>query len=105
GVIVIGGDVRLRPGAIAHGAIVVTVAETPQVSQPGGLSGGTTSVAPRTDILVVEEPGALTAIPEAVTLQEVVDVLNVLGASPRDLISILTAMSDGGLLVADIRRL
>ena len=105
GVIVIGGDVRLRPGAIAHGAIVVTVAETPQVSQPGGLSGGTTETTSRTDILIEEEPGALTAIPEAVTLQEVVDVLNVLGASPRDLISILSAMSDGGLLVADIRRL
>ncbi|MCA9001873.1 MAG: flagellar basal body P-ring protein FlgI [Planctomycetes bacterium] len=105
GVIVIGGDVRLRPGAIAHGAIVVTVAETPQVSQPNPLSGGTTETAPRTDISITEEAGALTAIPEAVTLQEVVDVLNVLGASPRDLISILAAMSDGGLLVADIKRL
>ncbi len=105
GVIVIGGDVRLRPGAVAHGAIVVTVAESPQVSQPGALSGGTTETVARTDILIDEEPGALTAIPEAVTLQEVVDVLNVLGASPRDLISILTALSDGDLLVADIRRL
>ncbi len=105
GVIVIGGDVRLRPGAIAHGAIVITVAETPQTSQPSALSGGTSETNPRTDILINEEPGALTAIPEAVTLQEVVDVLNVLGASPRDLISILMSMSDGGLLVADIRRL
>jgi flagellar P-ring protein precursor FlgI len=105
GVIVIGGDVRLRPGAIAHGAIVVTVAESPQVSQPAPLSGGTTETAARTDISINEEAGALTAIPEAVTLQEVVDVLNVLGASPRDLISILAAMSDGGLLVADIKRL
>ncbi|MCP5022415.1 MAG: flagellar basal body P-ring protein FlgI [bacterium] len=105
GVIVIGGDVRLRPGAIAHGAIVITVAETPQTSQPSALSGGSSETNPRTDILINEEPGALTAIPEAVTLQEVVDVLNVLGASPRDLISILMSMSDGGLLVADIRRL
>ena len=105
GVVVIGGDVRLRPGAIAHGAIVVTVAENPQASQPGALSGGTTEVLPRSSVNVEEEGGSLVAIPEAVTLQEVVDVLNVLGASPRDLISILTAMSDGGLLVADIRRI
>ncbi|HPF12647.1 MAG TPA: flagellar basal body P-ring protein FlgI [Planctomycetota bacterium] len=105
GVIVIGGDVRLRPGAIAHGAIVVTVAESPQASQPAPLSGGTTEVLPRSDVNVTEEAGSLVPIHEAVTLQEVVDVLNVLGASPRDLISILSAMSDGGLLVADIRRL
>ncbi|MEZ5975006.1 MAG: flagellar basal body P-ring protein FlgI [Planctomycetota bacterium] len=105
GVIVIAGDVRLRPGAIAHGAIVVTVAENPQASQPSPLSGGVTEVLPRTNVNIEEEAGSLTPIPEAVTLQEVVDVLNVLGASPRDLISILTAMSDGGLLVAEIRRL
>lgn len=105
GVIVIGGDVRLRPGLISHGSIVITVAETPQTSQPSAFSGGSSETNPRTDILINEEPGALTPIPAAVTLQEVMDVLNVLGASPRDLISILMALSDGGLLVADIRRL
>ncbi len=44
-------------------------------------------------------------IPGAVTLQEVVEVLNVLGTTPRDLIGILQAMSQGGLLVAEIRRM
>jgi flagellar basal body P-ring protein FlgI len=34
-----------------------------------------------------------------------VDVLNVLGATPRDLISILQAMAQGGMLVAEIRRM
>ena len=105
GVVVIAGDVRLRPGAIAHGSITVTVAESPEVSQPAPLSDGQTAVVPRTNLSVEEEPGALIPIPQAVTLQEVVDVLNVLGASPRDLISILTAMSDGGLLIAEISRL
>lgn len=105
GVVVMGGDVRLRPGAIAHGSIVVTIAETPEASQPGPLSNGTTERLDRTDLDVVEENNGLVVIPGAVTLQEVVDVLNVLGANPRDMISILTAMSDGGLLVAEIRRL
>jgi flagellar basal body P-ring protein FlgI len=35
----------------------------------------------------------------------VVDVLNVLGATPRELISILQAMAQGGLLEAEIRRM
>lgn len=105
GVIVIGGDVRLRPGAIAHGSLVVTIAETPEVSQPAPLADGDTQAVPRTDLGVQEENNPLVLLPGAVTLQEVVDVLNVLGATPRDLISILTAMSDGGLLIADIRRM
>jgi flagellar P-ring protein precursor FlgI len=105
GVIVMGGDVRLRPGAIAQGGLTVTIAESPEVSQPGPLSAGTTRVLPRTALNVEEENNALVMVPGAVTLQEVVDVLNVLGTTPRDLIGILQAMSQGGLLVAEIRRM
>jgi flagellar P-ring protein FlgI len=105
GVIVMGGEVRLRPGAIAQGAITVTIAESPQTSQPGPLSNGTTRTTPRTNLNVNEADSALVLIPGAVTLQEVVDVLNVLGTTPRDLISILEAMAQGGLLEAEIRRM
>jgi len=105
GVIVMGGNVRLRPGAIAQGSITVTIAETPQVSQPGPLSNGVTREVPRTKLDVQEENRALVLIPGAATLSEVVEVLNVLGTTPRDLISILQAMQQGGMLVADIRRM
>jgi flagellar P-ring protein precursor FlgI len=105
GVIVMGGDVRLRPGAVAHGNLTVTIAETPEASQPGPLSGGTTQRLDRTDVAIEEEDNALVLVPGAATLSEVVEVLNVLGATPRDLISVLEAMSQGGLLVAEIRRL
>tara|TARA_R110002126_G_scaffold67964_5_gene171883 strand:- start:3292 stop:4587 length:1296 start_codon:yes stop_codon:yes gene_type:complete len=105
GVIVMGGDVRLRPGAIGHGAIIINIAETQEVSQPGGLSGGQTQAVDRTQVDVLEEDNPLVLIPESVSLAEVVEVLNTLGASPRDLISILTAMSEGGMLVAEIRRM
>lgn len=105
GVIVMGGNVRLRPGAIAQGNLTVTIAETPQVSQPGPLSGGQTTQVPRTDLDVKEDDKALVLVPGAASLQEVVDVLNVLGTTPRDLISILQAMQQGGMLVAEIRRM
>lgn len=105
GVIVMGGDVRLRPGVVGHGNLVVTIAETPQTSQPGPLSQGQTQNLDRTEVGVQEDNNGLVMVPGAVTLQEVVDVLNVLGATPRDMISILTAMSDSGLLVAEIRRM
>src|SRR5262249_14028374 len=103
GTIVLGGDVRLRPGAIAHGSITVTIAETPVASQPGPFSNGSTVVTPRTNVDVAEQPGKLVLIPGAVTLREVVEVLDVLGATPRELVSIIEAMGQGGLLEAEIR--
>jgi len=105
GVIVMGGDVRLQPGVISYGNLTVTIAETPEASQPGPLSGGTTEKLARTNLTVDEENNALVLAPGAVTLQEVVDVLNVLGTTPRDMITILQAMSQGGTLLADIRRM
>lgn len=105
GVIVMGGDVRLRPGAIAKGNLTVTIAETPEASQPGPLSNGTTEVLDRTELNVEEGDAPLIVVPGATTLNEVVDVLNLLGTTPRDLISILQAMSQAGLLVAEIYRM
>ncbi|MFT7678152.1 MAG: flagellar P-ring protein precursor FlgI [Planctomycetota bacterium] len=105
GIVVMGGDVRLRPGLVAAGAITVTIAETPEASQPAPFSEGTTQILSRTDLVVTEENRALTMLPQAATLNEVMEVLNVLGATPRELISILTALSEAGLLVADIQRM
>ena len=47
----------------------------------------------------------LVYVPGAVTLQEVVEVLNVLGATPRELIGIIEGMSQAGLLLAEVERL
>lgn len=105
GVIVMGEGVRLRPGAVTHGALTVTVAETTETSQPGPFSNGRTEQNARTDLGVTEENNALTLVDGAVTLQEVVEVLNVLGTTPRDLISILQAMSQAGLLLATVERM
>lgn len=105
GVIVMGDGVRLRPMAVAYGNLTVTVAESPETSQPGPLSGGSTESQPRTEIRVNEDNNGLAVIPAAVTLQEVVEVLNVLGTTPRDTISILEAMAHAGMLLADIQRM
>jgi flagellar P-ring protein precursor FlgI len=105
GTIVLGGDVRLRAGAIAHGSITVTIAETAVTSQPGPYSTGTTTVTPRSSVDVTEDPGRIVLIPNAVTLREVVEVLDVLGATPRELVSIIEAMAQGGMLEAEIRRM
>jgi flagellar P-ring protein precursor FlgI len=87
------------------GNLTVSVAESPETSQPGPLSNGQTAQQPRTDIKVNEDSNGLVEIPGAVSLQEVVDVLNVLGLSPRELIMILDAMHQAGMLLAEVRRM
>jgi flagellar P-ring protein precursor FlgI len=102
GVIVMGEGVRISRGAITKGNLTVTIAETPEASQPGPLSQGETQVLPRTSVLIEEEDRPLTIVNGAVTLAEVVEVLNVLGVTPRDMIQILQLMAQSGMLHAEI---
>jgi flagellar P-ring protein precursor FlgI len=105
GVIIMGEGVRLRPMAVTFGNLTVTVAESRETSQPSPLSGGATAQQARTDINVHEDDNGLMLIPGAATLEEVVEVLNVLGTTPRDLISLLESMSQGGMLLAEVQRM
>ena len=102
GVIVMGEGVRISRGAITKGNLTVTIAETPEASQPGPFSEGDTEVLPRTDILIEEEDRALSIVNGAASLHEVVEVLNVLGVTPRDMIQILQLMAQSGMLHAEI---
>ncbi|HEU6437702.1 MAG TPA: flagellar basal body P-ring protein FlgI [Nitratidesulfovibrio sp.] len=101
GTVVLGRDVRISRVAVAHGSLQVTVQEGMDVSQPGPFSSGQTVATPRTDINVREENRRLMLM-EGATLQELVDGLNAIGATPRDLVSILRAMKTAGALHADL---
>ena len=103
GVIVMGADVRISTIAIAQGNLTIKVTETPQASQPGPFSNGTTQVLPRTQIDVDDGKGnKMAVLTEGVSLQKLVDGLNALGVGPRDIISILQAIKAEGALQADI---
>jgi flagellar P-ring protein precursor FlgI len=104
GIIVMGQDVRVSTVAIAQGNLTVTVTENAQVSQPDApLTDGVTVFVPRTDVAVTEEDrNGIAIIENGVTLQELVDGLNALGISPRDMIAILQAIKAAGALQAEI---
>jgi flagellar P-ring protein precursor FlgI len=102
GIIVMGKDVRVSTVAVAQSNLTVTIAESPVVSQPAPLSGGTTTVVPRTSLTVSTRDSKLAVVKETVTLQQLVDGLNTLGISPRDLIAILQAIKAAGALQAEI---
>lgn len=103
GIIVIGKDVRVSTVAIAHSNLTITVAENPTVVQPEPFSLGQTAVEPRTQIDVMTSESQLAVVPESISLQELVDGLNALGISPRDLIAILQAIKASGALQAEIQ--
>ena len=103
GIIVMGKDVRVSTVAIAQSNLTVTIAESPQVSQPPPLSNGVTTTVPRTDLNVNLVNSKLDVVNESVSLQELVNGLNALGISPRDLIAILQAIKASGALQADIQ--
>lgn len=102
GIIVMGSDVRVSTVAIAQSTLTVTIAETPEASQPAPFSDGETVVLPRTDLDVEEAGSNLAMVPESVSLQELVDGLNLLGITPRDMIGILQAIKASGALQAEI---
>jgi flagellar P-ring protein precursor FlgI len=103
GTIVMGANVRISTVAIAQGNLTIRVTETPEVSQPGPLSNGTTVVTPRTSIQVDDQHDKkLGILTTGVTLRELVASLNALGVGPRDLISILQSIKAAGALQADL---
>lgn len=102
GVVVMGENVRVSTVAIAQGALTISVSEQPQVSQPAPLSQGQTAVVPQSDVTVEEERGGLALVRGGVPLKDLVDGLNALGVSPRDMISILQALKTAGAIQAEI---
>ncbi len=103
GIVVIGKDVKINRLAIAQGNLTIKITDVPLVSQPLPFSDGTTVVDTLTAIDIDESVDSkLSVLDTGVNLQELVDGLNALGVSPRDLISILQAIKASGALQADI---
>lgn len=103
GTIVAGSQVRISSVAIAHGNLTVTIAESPEVSQPAPLSNGVTTVVPRTDVSAEVSTGnGVSILPSTATIGELASALNALGATPRDLITILQNLEQQGALHAHL---
>ncbi|RPH86817.1 MAG: hypothetical protein EHM75_07080 [Desulfobacteraceae bacterium] len=132
GTIVMGEHVRISTVAVAHGNLSIQIKENYNVSQPlpfapgalpgasgrgvspGGASrpgggqgpivapGGATVVTPDSDVSVKEDGKKLMVVPQGANLGELVQSLNAIGVTPRDLISILQTIKSAGALQADL---
>lgn len=103
GTVVIGGRVTLSPAAVAHGNLNIAVVTQLGVSQPMPLSrGGNTVIVPNAGVTVQEDEAEMRTVPATTTVDEVVQALNALGASPRDLMAIFQALKKAGALNAEL---
>lgn len=102
GTVVIGGTVVLQPVSILHGGLSVNVVTDFKVSQPGPLSSGSTVTTPSTKITANDKPVSRIELKQGATVDDLVRSLQVIGASARDVISILQSMKSAGALEAEI---
>lgn len=101
GTVVMGADVTISPVAISHGGLTIEVDTDLQVSQPNILTGGNTAVVQTGNIAVGETGGQITMV-EGTSVGDLVTALNAMGVKPRDLVTILSAMSAAGALNAEL---
>jgi flagellar P-ring protein FlgI len=102
GTVVIGSHVRVSPAAVAHGSLVVTITETDLVSQPNAFGRGQTVVTDQSDIDFTQGDGRMFLFEPGVTLNEIVEAVNQVGAAPGDLVAILEALKEAGALSAEL---
>ncbi|WP_346797047.1 flagellar basal body P-ring protein FlgI [Halomonas sp. Bachu 37] len=101
GSVVLNRAVTLREAAVAHGNLSIMIDANFGVSQPAPFGEGETVVVPDADI-DIEQQEAYLQIVEGAQLNEVVNALNALGATPQDLMSILEALKASGSLRAEL---
>ncbi|MFT6051725.1 MAG: flagellar P-ring protein precursor FlgI [Halioglobus sp.] len=103
GTVVIGSQVRVSPAAVAHGNLTVSISENAQVSQPGAFARrGDTAVTAQSNVTIEQEGGRMFYIDPGVTLRDLVDAVNRVGAAPGDVVAILEALEQAGALRAEL---
>jgi flagellar P-ring protein FlgI len=102
GTVVIGSHVRVKPAAVAHGSLSVTITERVGVSQPEPFSQGQTVVTPNSTVSVSQPEARMFVFDAGVDLNDIVRAVNQVGAAPGDLVAILEALKESGALRAEL---
>jgi flagellar P-ring protein precursor FlgI len=103
GTVVISRNVRVSAAAVTHGSLMVKIAQRNEVSQPNPLTAVTEATpVQNTDITVVEEDKPMFLFEPGVELREIVDAVNMVGASPSALVAILETLKQSGSLRAEL---
>ena len=103
GTVVLGGSVSLGACSIFHGNLAIQITTQYQVSQPSPLSqGGQTTVVPQTTVQAQESKAGQVSLHQGATVQDLVNGLQGIGSTARDIIAIVEAMKAEGCLQASL---
>jgi len=102
GTIVMGQEVSLGACSILHGTLSVVITTEFQVSQPPPFSQGQTQVVPQTTVRAAETPARRIELKEGATVDDLINGLQAIGATPRDIVAILEAIRAAGALQAEL---
>jgi flagellar P-ring protein precursor FlgI len=102
-----GGDVTVSKVSITQGDLRVQVIQRTHVSQPGGVLVDTDSsirtvAVPEARINVQESGSRTLSLPEGAAIDQLVNALRGVGATPRDVIAVLQAIQRAGALHAEL---
>ncbi len=103
GTIVMGGDVTIGAVSVMHGNLAIAITTQYQVSQPPAFSTGQTVVVPQTTVQYKENPAKRLELPQGATVEDLVNGMQSIGATPRDIVAILEAIKAAGALNAQLR--
>ncbi len=109
GTLVISGNVKVTPAAVSHGTLSVRVTEDQNIEGgdaiavgAGAQANAAAAAAPDTEIEVQEDVAKAFLFDAGVSLSELVDAINAVGATPSDLVAILEALREAGALNAEL---
>ena len=102
GTVVLGKDVHLGAVSILHGNFSVAVTTRLAVSQPNPLASGQTEVVPQTKVSASDAPARSVELSEGASVEDLVLRLQAIGATARDVVSILQAIKAAGALEAEL---
>lgn len=102
GTIVLGQEVSLGACSVLHGNLSVVISTEFKVSQPSGFSQGTTQVVPQTTVKATEAPARRIELREGASVDDLINGLQAIGATPRDIVAILEAVRSVGALQAEL---
>ncbi len=102
GTIVAGENVRLSAAAISHGNLTISIKETTNTSQPNPGASGETRTEKSTQITAQEPKAGIYVMDDSATLADVARALNLLGVTPRDMVSIFQALKEAGALQCEL---
>lgn len=102
GTVVIGKDVKLGPVSILQGSLSIEISTEFGVSQPAPFSDGTTAAIAQPTVRAQETPAKRVELAEGASVEDLVNGLQRVGATTRDVISILQALRTAGALQAEL---